>query len=72
MSETSQLKISTEQRLHAYVACENAILTGHQSHTVEGVTYTRADLRTVKSTIEQLRAELEQNQSLIQRVQVVI
>lgn len=49
--------ISDAARLHAYLACEAAILSGHQSYTIEGTgTFTRANLREVQAEISRLRA----------------
>lgn len=59
MSDSQSATI--EERLALYSACEKAILTGHQSHTVDGVTYTRADLRAVQAKIKELEAALNAN-----------
>lgn len=47
--------LSDTERLAAYMQCERSILLGHQSYTVEGMTFTRADLGRVQSVIETLR-----------------
>lgn len=57
-SSTQTETSPTEERLALYIACERAILMGHQSHTVDGVTYTRADLRAVQLKIKELEAAL--------------
>ncbi|MFA9396556.1 MAG: hypothetical protein ACERJ1_17880 [Halodesulfovibrio sp.] len=58
MSESQPAPITTEERLALYLACEKAILNGHQSQTIDGTTYTRADLRTVQMKIKELQYEL--------------
>lgn len=51
--------ITDEMRLNAYLQCELAILTGHQSYTIEGTgTFTRADLGRVQSLIMELRGRV--------------
>jgi hypothetical protein len=48
----------TQSRLDAYLAAEAAIISGHQTYTLEGTTYTRANLQDVQRMIYQLRNEL--------------
>lgn len=47
--------ITDAERLAAYLKCERAILLGHQSYSVEGMTFTRADLGRVQAVIDTLR-----------------
>ncbi|UZP67726.1 DUF6148 family protein [Desulfovibrio mangrovi] len=63
----------TQNRLDAYYAAETAILAGHQSYTVEGTAYTRANLQDVQRMINQLRNELTamRNGGSIRQTQVV-
>lgn len=63
MSDLQPAPITTEERLALYLACEKAILSGHQSHTVDGTTYTRADLRAVQKKIEELQYALNAGKS---------
>ena len=46
------------QRLEAYLQAERAILLGNQSYTVDGMTFTRADLGKVQGMISLLRQSL--------------
>lgn len=55
--------ISDADRLGAYLKCEQAILLGHQSYTVDGMTFTRADLWRVQQTIDTLRSRLVRAES---------
>ncbi|MFV0348355.1 MAG: hypothetical protein ACK5JO_07185 [Halodesulfovibrio sp.] len=48
----------TQSRLDAYLAAEAAIISGHQTNTLEGTTYTRANQQDEQRTINQLRREL--------------
>lgn len=54
---------TTAQRLQAYLDCEQAILSGHQSYTLDGMTFTRADLYRVQQAISSLRAQLASEQA---------
>lgn len=54
---------SDEERLALYIQAERAILLGHQSYTIEGLSYTRADLGKIQSMISSLRARLEARQA---------
>lgn len=58
MSDSQPTPITTEERLALYLECEKAILSGHQSQTIDGTTYTRADLRTIQMKIKELQYEL--------------
>ena len=46
------------ERLAAYLEAERAVLLGHQSYTVDGHTYTRADLGQLQQAIMRLRQSL--------------
>lgn len=50
-----QAPITDADRLALYLAAEKAILSGHQSYTVDGMTFTRADLFRVQQMIASLR-----------------
>lgn len=64
MSTTPPLTTpTTADRLQAYLQCEQAILSGHQSYTLDGVTFTRADLYRVQQAIAGLRAQLASEQA---------
>ena len=52
-----------EERLALYLRAERAILLGHQSYSIEGLTYTRADLGRVQAVIASLRARLAARQA---------
>lgn len=54
---------STADRLQAYLECERAILTGHQAYTLDGMTFTRADLWRVQQAIASLKAQLASEQA---------
>lgn len=54
---------STTDRLQAYLECERAILTGHQAYTLDGMTFTRADLWRVQQAIASLKAQLASEQA---------
>lgn len=56
----SQRPLSDAERLALYIAAEKAILTGHQSYTVDGMTFTRADLFRVQQMIAGLRQSVAQ------------
>lgn len=58
MSDLQTSTTTTEERLALYLACEKAILNGHQSHTIDSTTYTRADLRAVQAKIKELQYAL--------------
>ena len=60
MADSATSLETLQQRLEAYVACERAILNGHQSRTVEGTTYTRADLGRVQQAINELQYQIAQ------------
>jgi len=45
-------------RRDLYIAAERAILTGNQSYTVEGATFSRADLSTIQRQIRELDAQI--------------
>lgn len=49
---------TTAERLSSYLAAEAAILSGMQSYSVDGMTFTRADLGKVQFKIKELQAEI--------------
>lgn len=55
ITDAERLVITDAERLAAYLECERAILLGHQSYTVDGMTFTRADLSAVRTAIAGLR-----------------
>lgn len=63
MPTTSQPSLTTAQRLQAYLDCEQAILAGHQSYSLDGMTFTRADLYRVQQAISSLRSQLASEQA---------
>ncbi|MCG8532006.1 MAG: hypothetical protein MI749_15275 [Desulfovibrionales bacterium] len=59
MAESSAELEDLKQRLAQYRQCEQSILLGHQSYTTgDGNTYSRADLRTVQKTIQELQYQI--------------
>ena len=61
-AETEQHRpLSDAERLALYLEAEKAILTGHQSYSVDGMTFTRADLYRVQQMIAGLRQSVEQD-----------
>lgn len=56
-----QRPLSDAERLDLYIAAEKAILTGHQSYSVDGMTFTRADLFRVQQMIAGLRQSVAQS-----------
>lgn len=54
----SLIPMTDAQRLALYEQCEAAILTGNQSYTVDGMTFTRANLTEVRRAIMELRQSM--------------
>lgn len=63
MQNPPQTPLTTAQRLQAYLDCEQAILSGHQSYSLDGMTFSRADLYRVQQAISSLRAQLAGEQA---------
>lgn len=56
------------ERLAAYLEAERAILLGHQSYTVDGHTFTRADLGQIQAAVARLRRSVALGESVVPTV----
>lgn len=56
------------ERLAVYLAAEQAILRGNQSYTVDGHTFTRADLGQIQNAIARLRQSVALNGAAVPTV----
>lgn len=59
-SPTMPAPMTDAERLLAYEQCERAILSGHQSYSIGGDTFTRANLSEVRKGIVDLRQRISQ------------